>query len=150
MSPIVHFVRQRLSLAPAVLAIALLVALVPTASAQRAVLQTMVRDTVLANGLHVIAVRSPSAPYATIKVVVRTGAFTQLTDGDEGVPHLLEHMLFKAAESWGKPFKQSTGELDASSNGTTGDEAVAYYVTLPSKNLEKGVKLMWDLMKEPE
>jgi zinc protease len=59
-------------------------------------------------------------------------------------------MLFKASEAWGKPFKQSTGELDASSNGTTGDEAVTYYVTLPSKNLEKGVKLMWDLMKDPE
>lgn len=62
----------------ALLAFALLVVLAPSATAQRAVLQTMVRDTVFANGLHVIAVRSPSAPFATIKVVVRTGAFSQL------------------------------------------------------------------------
>jgi zinc protease len=110
----------------------------------------MVRDTVLANGLHVIAVRSPSAPYATIKVVVRTGAFSQLAEGDEGVPHLLEHMLFKSSEEWGKSFGTYTAELDASSNGTTSDEAVTYYVTLPSKNLAKGVRLMWDLVRDPD
>ena len=75
--------------------VALLGIAAPAASAQRATLEKMVRDTVLGNGLHVIVVRNPTVPLATIEVVLRTGAFSQLTPEDEGVPHLLEHMLFK-------------------------------------------------------
>ena len=117
------------------------------ASAQRATLETMVRDTVLANGLHVIVVRNATVPIATIEVVVRTGAFSQLTAADEGVPHLLEHMLFRSDGGWFfEAFSKAEG---LAYNGLTDTEAVAYYVTLPAKNLEKGVKLMADLVRSP-
>ncbi len=111
----------------------------------------MVRDTVLANGLHIIAVRNPTVPLATIEVVVRTGAFSQLTPQDEGVPHLLEHMLFKSGDgTLGGGFDEAAYKAEAiSHNGVTEAEAVSYYVTLPSKNLEKGLKLMADLIRSP-
>jgi zinc protease len=123
----------------------------PCASAQRATLQTMVRDTVLGNGLHVIVVRNPTVPLATIEVVVRTGAFSQLTPEDEGVPHLLEHMLFKSGEGTaGGGFDDAAYKIEAiAHNGVTEAEAVAYYLTLPSKNLEKGMKLMAELVRSP-
>src|SRR5688500_8418489 len=117
----------------------------PAAPAQRARLQTMVRDTVLANGLHVIAVRNPTVPLATVEVVVRTGAFTQFTPEDEGVPHLLEHMLFKSDEGW---FEDASYKAEVlSHNGVTREESVSYFLTLPSKNLEKGLKIMADLVR---
>ena len=122
-----------------------LLATAPAADAQRALLKTMVRDTVLANGLHVIAVRNPTVPLATIEVVVRTGAFTQFTPDDEGLPHLLEHMLFKSDAGW---FESESYKAEVlTNNAVTSDEAVAYYLTLPSKNLEKGLKIMSDLVR---
>ena len=132
------------------IAVALLSGTTPPASAQRATLEKMVRDTVLANGLHVIVVRNPTVPLATIEVVVRTGAFSQLTPADEGVPHLLEHMLFKTGGSGGGSFDQAAYAAEViTHNGVTEAEAVAYYLTLPSKNLEKGLKIMAELVRSP-
>ena len=115
------------------------------AQAQRPALRSMVRDTVLANGLHVIVVRNPTVPLATIEVAVRTGAFTQFTPADEGVPHLLEHMLFKSDEGW---FEAASAKAEVlSHNAQAAEEAVTYYITLPSKNLDKGLKIMADLVR---
>ena len=107
----------------------------------------MVRDTVLANGLHVIVVRNPTVPLATVRVVVRTGAFTQFTPQDEGVPHLLEHMLFKSDEGPGGFSDDAYKAEVLTHNATTGDEEVSYFLTLPSKNLERGIKLLADLVR---
>jgi zinc protease len=129
------------------LLVSLLILGAPTASAQRSTLERMVRDTILANGLHIIVVRNPTVPLATIEIVVRTGAFSQLTPEDEGVPHLLEHMLFK---SDGNQFDDAAYKAEAiTHNGGTAAEAVTYYITLPSKNLEKGLKLMAELVRSP-
>jgi zinc protease len=119
----------------------------PTADGQRATLGEVMRDTVLSNGLHVIAVPNPTVPLVTIQVTVRNGAFTQLTEADEGIPHLLEHMLFRSYGSSG--FGSEAGRLNARYNGTTGDETVTYYVTLPAGNLDRGVRLLADLMRAP-
>src|SRR5687768_739329 len=103
------------------LVVALLAAAAPRASAQRATLEKMIRDTVLANGLHVIVVRNSSVPLATIEVVVRTGAFSQLTPEDEGVPHLLEHMLFKSGDgTMAGSFEDAAFKVEAlTHNGVT-------------------------------
>lgn len=115
-------------------------------SAQRT-LEALLQDTVLENGLHVIVVPNPTVPLVTIQVTVRNGAFTQLTEAEVGTPHLLEHMLFRAFGADG--FGPEASKLDAAYNGTTSDETVTYYVTLPSQNLAKGVQLMADLMRSP-
>lgn len=110
-------------------------------SAQRSAME-QVRDTVLANGLQIIAVRNTTVPLATIEVVVRTGAFSQLTPEDEGVPHLLEHMLFQNG------FDSDAIKAEAITyNARTESEAVSYYVTVPSRNLERGLKIMADLVR---
>lgn len=110
-------------------------------------LEALLRDTVLDNGLHVIVVPNPTVPLATVQVVVRNGAFTQLREEDVGTAHLLEHMLFKAFGSSG--FGAEAGKLDAAYNGSTSDETVMYFVNLPSKYLEDGVELMADLVRAP-
>jgi zinc protease len=130
---------------PIACALAAVLLAAPGLSAQRLTLESSMRDTVLANGLRVIVVPNPTVPLVTIQVTIRNGAFTQLTQGDEGVPHLLEHMLFRSFSS----FFSEASKLNAGANGTTSDETVTYYLTLPSSNLDGGVKLLADLMRSP-
>ena len=136
----------------AVVAALFVVAMIaPTSlAAQRATLERLVRDTVLANGLQVIVLPDHTIPVATVEVVVRNGAFTQLDAADEGIPHLLEHMLFKSYGSGPHDdFPTAAAELHAGYNGTTSDESVTYYLTLPSRNVGRGIELLADLMRSP-
>jgi zinc protease len=107
-----------------------------------------VRDTVLENGLHVIVLPNPSTPMATLEIVVRAGAFTQVEPPDEGLPHVLEHLLFKTYRG-GRGFASDASDAGATYNGTTGDERVTYYVTLPSENARRGIELLSELVRDP-
>jgi zinc protease len=118
-----------------------------SASAQRATFTEMMRDTTLENGLQVVVLPNPTVPLVTVQVTIRNGAFTQLTEGEEGVPHILEHILFKAYG--GSGFSEAANKLNAYYNGTTSDETVTYHMTLPASNLDAGVKLLADLMRAP-
>lgn len=126
-------------------ALALIAATVPAAARS----QTAIRDTILENGLQVIVVPNHSIPLATLEVVVRAGAFTQLEPQDEGLPHILEHMLFKTYGG-GEGFASEAGDLGAVYNGTTGDERVTYFLTLPSERVERGLQALGNLMRDPE
>src|SRR5579862_5503110 len=111
----------------------------------------VLRDTDLANGLKVIAIENHSVPLATVLVVFRTGAFTQ-EHGQEGVPHLFEHMLYKAYSGpMNRTWLQEMGTLDiAGYNGMTGDEDVRYFITLPSDKVEDGMKALAELVRDPD
>jgi len=110
----------------------------------------VVRDTVLDNGLHVITAKNSSLPLATIEIVVRGGALAQVAAEDEGLPHILEHMLFKSFDRSGRDWwAERTAEMNATYNGTTGDERVTYYLTLPSENVNDGLELLADLVRSP-
>ncbi len=110
----------------------------------------VVRDTVLANGLAVVSIENHAVPLVTVEVAVRTGAFTQ-EPGDEGVPHLFEHMLFKSYTGPRRSWGATMGELEAASyNGETGDEAVRYYITLPSASTEGGLRALAELVRDPD
>lgn len=129
---------------------ALLVALVwaVPASAQHSIsLASITHRDSLENGMRVIVVENHSLPLATVDVVVKTGAMSQ-DSTDEGVPHLFEHMLF--AEYSGAEdasFASDASDLDASYNGETNEELVSYYLTLPSKNVDKGIDLLAGLLR---
>jgi zinc protease len=138
-----NMLRQRILLTTT----ALVWVLAPTADAQHR-LDTVMQDTVLGNGLHVVVVPNPTIPLATIQVTIRNGAFTQESPRDVGMSHMLEHMLFRSFDG-GRGFARSASDLNASYNGTTSDETVTYFVTLPSQNVAKGMQLMGDLMDRP-
>ena len=108
----------------------------------------VVRDTVLENGLQVIVVPNHTAPVATIEVVVRAGAFTQIEPPDQGLPHVLEHMLFRTYGGSGG-FRSYAADVGATYNGTTGNELVTYFMTLPSDKVERGLELLGRLVSDP-
>jgi zinc protease len=138
--------RRQFWLPPAAIAALLLVVTAASGMAQRT-LDAVLRDTILENGLHVIVVPNPAVPLVTIQVTVRNGAFTQVTGDLAGIPHLLEHMLFRSFGRNG--FGEEASKIDASYNGTTDDETVTYYITLPASNVGRGMQLMADLMRDP-
>ncbi|HEU6450466.1 MAG TPA: pitrilysin family protein [Gemmatimonadaceae bacterium] len=133
----------------ALLAIAAYVANAPALRAQRATLESIIHRQTLDNGMDVVVVENHAVPIATVEVVVKTGAMSQTPD-DQGVPHLFEHMLFKGYRgSGGRPFLQETATLHAGYNGTTSQEQVTYYLTLPSSHTDDAVRVLAHLVRDP-
>ena len=104
----------------------------------------------LDNGLDVVVIESGSVPLTTIAIAVRNGAFTE-PDEYAGLSHLYEHMFFKAntAIPSQEGFMKRVRELGIVFNGYTSEEVVVYLFTLPSKNLEPGMKFMADAITSP-
>lgn len=132
---------------PRTLALVLaMTALVPAAALADGALQPRH----LENGLEVLVVEKHQAPIVTIEVAVKTGAFTE--DGsNNGLSHLYEHMFFKgnARIPTQEAYMKKISELGISFNGTTGNERVNYFITLPSKNFHAGMRFMADALLTP-
>lgn len=133
----------------ALLAFMACVSCATTAHAQRATLDAILHRQTLANGLQVVVVENHAVPIATVEIVVKTGAMSQGSD-DQGVPHLFEHMLFKGyLGPGGREFGHEMATLHAGYNGTTSEEKVTYYVTLPSARTDDAMRVLARLVREP-
>ena len=117
--------------------------------AQRATLERIVHRQTLDNGMDVVVVENHAVPIATVEVVVKTGAMSQTPD-DQGVPHLFEHMLFKGyTGNGGREFLAEAATLNAAYNGTTAEEQVTYYLTLPSKSTDDAMRVLARMVRDP-
>ncbi len=141
-----------MSAGPALAVAAAAVALLPAlpVDAQRRDLERIIQRQVLDNGLEVIVVESRAVPLATVELDVKNGAFTQ-TPEFAGLAHLYEHMFFRANRDHPEPgrFMIRAGELGAAINGTTREEVVNYYMTLPADSLEPALRLMNSAVRAP-
>lgn len=104
----------------------------------------------LDNGLTVIVAGDDSAPVVTICIAVRTGSTCQ-TEADCGLAHFYEHMFFKGNLQLPDQtaYNARLGELGIVRNGTTSDEIVRYYITLPSERFEEGLEFMYYAIATP-
>lgn len=134
-----------------VLAALTLLTLAPVrAVAQRAELERRIRRDTLANGMEILVVENHGVPLATLEIDARNGSFTQ-SPTYEGLSHLYEHMFFKANESYPRPeqFVARASELGAVFNGTTTEERVNYYVTVPSDSTMPGLAFLAAALRTP-
>ena len=115
------------------------------APAQQSPLTRFIRQTRLDNGLDVIVVENHVVPLATVLVAVHNGAFTQ-DSAEDGLAHLYEHLLFRSYHGGPDAFGIEVTRLNGTYNGATAEEVVYYYVTVPSKNVERGLKLVAQLV----
>jgi zinc protease len=122
---------------------ALLLCLPLLLHAQRAELERHIHRTMLPNGLEIIAVENPGVPLVTIEADVKNGSFTQ-GPAYEGLSHLYEHMFFKANAAFPNPdeFVARASALGAEFNGTTSEERVNYYLTVPADSVEGGMRFL--------
>jgi zinc protease len=134
----------------ATLALLLSVFLPIRAEGQRAELDKIIQRKVLANGLEVIVVENHGVPLATIEIDVKNGSFTQSPEY-EGLAHMYEHMFFRANSTYPEPnqFWDRASDLGAVFNGTTAEERVNYYMTVPAEKLTDGIHLLATALREP-
>jgi len=118
--------------------------------AQRAELEKRIKREVLPNGLEVIVVENHGVPLATIEADAKNGSFTQSATY-EGLSHLYEHMFFKANAQYARPeaFVNRASELGAVFNGTTNEEQVNYYLTVPSDSTMPALALLSSALQSP-
>ncbi|MGI8403010.1 MAG: M16 family metallopeptidase [Gemmatimonadaceae bacterium] len=117
---------------------------------QRAELDKIIQRKVLANGLEVIVVENHGVPLATIEIDVKNGSFTQ-SPQYEGLAHMYEHMFFRANSTYPEPnqFWDRASDLGAVFNGTTAEERVNYYMTVPAEKLGDAIHLLATALREP-
>ena len=110
----------------------------------------MIQRKVLANGLEVIVVENHGVPLATIEIDVKNGSFTQ-TPEYEGLAHMYEHMFFRADAKYPgvSEFWDRASDLGAVFNGTTAEERVNYYMTVPADSAAAALKLLAAALREP-
>ena len=135
----------------ATLILSILALLLPLAAdAQRTELQKIIRQKILPNGLEVIVVENHGVPLVTIEVDVRNGSFTQAPDY-AGLAHMYEHMFFRANARYPMPdaFVARAGDLGAVYNGSTREEVVNYYLTIPADSMREGVRLLSSALMAP-
>lgn len=119
-------------------------------AAQRAELEKRIQRRTLGNGLEVMVVENRGVPLVTLEVNVRNGAFVQSAQ-TTGLAHLYEHMFFGGNAQYPRAndFLARLSELGADFNGTTSEERVNYYMTLPSDSLEGGMRVLATALKSP-
>ncbi|WP_396214198.1 M16 family metallopeptidase [Gemmatimonas sp.] len=129
---------------------ALAVSAAPAYAQSRAELNKVLRRKVLANGMEVIVVENHGVPIATLEINVRNGAFTQSPEF-AGLAHMYEHMFFKANKDLpdADAFNDRAAELGAVFNGTTQEERVNYYLTLPADSVRGGLRFLASALINP-
>jgi predicted Zn-dependent peptidase len=81
----------------------------------------------LANGLTIIGEHNPQAKSLALGYFVRSGARDEL-EGESGVSHFLEHMLFKGSDNIGAlEINREFDDIGAKSNAFTSEEVTCYY-----------------------
>jgi zinc protease len=104
----------------------------------------------LTNGLDVIVIHNPSVPLVTVEINVHNGAYTESPEFS-GLSHLYEHMFFKANKviPSQERYLERIRELGASWNGSTGDERVNYFFTIPRDSLVPALVFMYNAITSP-
>jgi zinc protease len=102
------------------------------------------------NGMAILTVEMPKVPLATIVLVAKAGAMTELPQTN-GLTHVWEHLFFKGNKRLPnqEAFNKRIRQLGITYNGDTSAEMVRYYFTLPSKNLDEGLQFMADAIATP-
>lgn len=123
----------------------LLLAVSTTAAGQGDARGSLHRFT-LPNGLQIVVVERHTAPVAMVLVAVRAGATVQ-AEGERGLAHLFEHLLFRSYGYGSPAFGDATADLDGQYNGAAGLESVHYYLLVPSERAVGGIALLGRLMR---
>ena len=112
--------------------------------AQRAELERLIQRTTLPNGLDVIVVENRGVPLVTIEADVKNGSFTQATRVSRGCRTCTSTCSSRRTRTIRTPtqFVARASELGAVFNGTTSEERVNYYLTVPADSVEGGMKFL--------
>lgn len=106
----------------------------------------MVQKTVLENGIRVVTEQIPTAHSVTVGIWVGTGSRHE-TPAENGISHLVEHMLFKGTER--RSARDIAREIDSVGgvlNAFTSREFSCYYSKILAKKLPLAIDLLGDII----
>lgn len=106
---------------------------------------------VLENGLELFIMENHAAPLAYIEIAVRAGGTAQ-TEKTAGLFHLYEHMMFKGNSKYttAAGVQRAMKNLGVASwNGSTSNEYINYFFTVPSSSLTEGLEFWSYAVREP-
>lgn len=104
-------------------------------------------ETTLKNGLRIIVKEDHRAPTAVQMVWYRIGSMDEV-DGDSGVAHVLEHMMFKGTPSVGPgEFNKRVAAAGGRDNAFTSRDYTAYFQQVPKEKLPEMMALEADRMR---
>ncbi len=99
----------------------------------------------LNSGIPVVCEQVPDFRSVTVGIWVRAGSATE-TPEENGISHLIEHMLFKGTEK--RSAKQIAMEMDSLGgqiNAFTSKECTCYYIKVIDEKLKDGIEILSDL-----
>jgi zinc protease len=103
----------------------------------------------LDNGLKVILLENHRAPVASMLVWVKAGSSAE-GEGEYGLAHLMEHMLFKGTDRRGPG--EIAREVEASGgriNAYTSYDQTVYYIDMAGRFARKGLDILADMVFHP-
>jgi predicted Zn-dependent peptidase len=108
-----------------------------------------VQRIVLDNGIRIVTERMPFVRSVSVGVWVRAGAIDENVSNN-GVSHLLEHMLFKGTKNrTAREIAMSLESLGGGLNGSTGKEITLYTAHVLDEHLPVAVDVLCDLLQNP-
>lgn len=99
----------------------------------------------LSNGIPVVMENIPTLKSVTIGTYVKTGAKYE-HEGEHGISHLLEHMLFKGTETrTARQISEVIDNIGGNINAFTSKEITSYYVTVIDKHVDTAIDVLSDI-----
>lgn len=108
------------------------------------------RQTILANGLRVIAVEMPHLHSAEVALYIRAGGRNDLPE-KAGLAHFLEHMLFRgtAEHPTNLELEAAFEAIGGAVNAATDAESTCYYSRIHPDHLPEAVRLLSVMLLSP-
>ncbi|MFM7315203.1 MAG: M16 family metallopeptidase [Cyanobium sp.] len=103
----------------------------------------------LASGAEVVTLPLSDAPLVCLDFWCRAGSASE-TEGESGMAHFLEHMVFKGSDRLAAgEFDRRIEALGGSSNAATGFDDVHFHVLIPPEAAPEALDLLLDLVLQP-
>jgi predicted Zn-dependent peptidase len=107
------------------------------------------RITTLDSGVRVVTERVPGVRSVALGFWIATGSVSE-HEGEAGISHLLEHMLFRGTERYGsQEIDQIFDAMGAEINAGTDKEATSLYTRVLDRHLEHAFDVMSDMIWNP-
>jgi predicted Zn-dependent peptidase len=107
------------------------------------------RMTTLDSGVRVVTERMPGVRSAALGFWVDTGSAAE-HDGEAGISHLLEHMLFRGTASFGsEEIDQIFDAMGAELGAGTDKEATSLYTRVLDRHVERAFEVMGEMIWAP-
>ena len=105
--------------------------------------------TTLPNGLRVISETMPSLRSVALGCWIDTGTRDEM-EGEEGVSHFLEHLLFKGSEKLSaRDVSETFDSIGAESNAFTSKEYTCFWARLLDQDLGTGLDVLSEIIQRP-